>query len=415
MYKIHRDVKQREKSLPRNFHLLLVSGSVSRVGTTAFSLSVLWITLALTGSALVAGLADGLFTFPLIFSFYFGALIDRSSRKKRVAVASILVRSAAVGLILVALFVHGYYLIIALVYSCVVITGMMSDIVNSVRSAWTKVFLNEKQYQRGSSVSSGLISLADGIGYASSGILLYYGYYDALLLIAAIFIISVIPVLFIREKVEIEKKIRTGSLKADIAESVRFIRKNRSVMQLIVLMIFANFIIAMVGIGFTFLVQKILFLPAYYLSVIFIALSAGMALGSIPGGYLKGTLGFVVAPLLAVVGIMFIAMVMTPIVFILVALVFGAGLAIGIINPVVTTVFIRKVPVEMMARISGTVNTLALSATFLSGTIAGTIIQFSSIFDLFVIIGSVIVVVGVATLFMREFSSERIESHENTN
>ena len=409
MYNPSSDVKSTGKKLPRGFKLMVASGFTSRMGTTAFSISVLWITLDLTNSALFAGLADGLFTLPLIFSFFFGALIDRSRKKKNLAIISTLVRASAIMLILLAIMVHGYFLIIALIYSCVVVTGMMSDILNSIRSVWTKTFLEEEQYQKGTSLSTGFYSMAEGIGFALSGVLLYFGYWDTMFLLAAMFVISVIPIIFINEKADEGKTINVTNIGADILDGIRFIRRNRSLTQLIIIMIFANFVIAMVGIGFTFMIEKVLILPAFYLSAIFIALSAGIGLGAIPGGYVRGTLGVVVAPLLSIIGIVFISLIVTKNIFFLMVLVFIIGFAIGAINPAVGTVFIRKVPVEKMARIQGAVNTFALSATFLSGTIAGIIIQFTSINLLFVIIGIATVIVGIAFIFMRDLAGERIE------
>lgn len=411
MYNPSSDVKSTGKKLPRGFKLMVASGFTSRMGTTAFSISVLWITLDLTNSALFAGLADGLFTLPLIFSFFFGALIDRSRKKKNLAIISTLVRASAIMLILLAIMVHGYFLIIALIYSCVVVTGMMSDILNSIRSVWTKTFLEEEQYQKGTSLSTGFYSMAEGIGFALSGVLLYFGYWDTMFLLAAMFVISVIPIIFINEKADEGKTINVTNIGADILDGIRFIRRNRSLTQLIIIMIFANFVIAMVGIGFTFMIEKVLILPAFYLSAIFIALSAGIGLGAIPGGYVRGTLGVVVAPLLSIIGIVFISLIVTKNIFFLMVLVFIIGFAIGAINPAVGTVFIRKVPVEKMARIQGAVNTFALSATFLSGTIAGIIIQFTSINSLFVIIGIATVIVGIAFIFMRDLAGERIEGN----
>jgi MFS family permease len=409
MYNFHNDVKSVQKKLPSAFKLMVASGFTSRIGTTAFSISILWITLDLTNSALIAGLADGFFTLPLIFSFYFGALIDRSRKKKDIAIISTLVRASAIMLILMAILVRGYFLIIFLIYLCVVVTGTMSDILNSIRSVWTKTLLKEDQYQKGASLSSGFYSVAEVVGYALSGIVLYLGYSTTVFLLAAVFIISVIPIAFIKEKVETGKAMSETNVGSDILDGVSFIRRNRSLVQLIIIMIFANFVIAMIGIGFTFMIEKVLILPAFYLSIIFIALSSGIGLGAIPGGYIRGTLGVVVSPLLAIIGIAFISLIATQDVFIFTGLVFAIGFAIGVINPVVDTVFIRKVPKEMMARIQGAVNTFALSATFLSGTIAGAIIQFTSVNSLFIIIGSATVIVGMAFIFMRDLSREKIE------
>ncbi|MFG1519152.1 MAG: MFS transporter [Thermoplasmataceae archaeon] len=409
MYNSSNDVKVPRKKLSRGFKLMVASGFSSRMGITAFSISILWITLDLTNSPLIAGLADGLFTLPLIFSFYFGALIDRSGKRKNLAIISTLTRASAIFLILVAVLVHGFFLIIVLIYSCVVVTGMMSDIINSIRSVWTKKFLEEDQYQKGSSLSTGLYSVAGGIGYALSGIALYFDYSDAVFLLAAIFMTSVIPLVFIKEKVDAGKTISGSNIGADILEGIRFIGRNRSLTQLIILMIFANFVVAMVGIGFTFMIEKVLVLPAFYLSIVFIAVSTGIGLGAIPGGLVRGTLRIIVPPIFEIVGIVFILLIATRDVFIFIGLVFIMGFAIGVVNPVMDTVFIKKVPMEKMARIQGALNTFGLSATFLSGPIAGAIIELTSIDSLFLIIGTVTVILGILFIFMRELSGERIE------
>ncbi|WP_393971723.1 MFS transporter [Oxyplasma meridianum] len=409
MYNSLNDVKSSQRRLSHDFKLMVSSGFASRMGTTAFSISIIWITLDLTNSALMAGLADGLFTLPLIFSLYFGALIDRLGKKKNLAIISTLVRASAILLILMAILVHGFFLVIALIYSAVVVTGMMSDIINSIRSVWTKAFLEEDQYQKGISLSTGFYSVAEGIGYALSGILLYFGYSDTVYLLAAIFIISVIPIIFLQEKTDAGKTISGTNISSEILDGIRFIRRNRSLSQFIIIMIFANFVIAMVGIGFTFMIEKVLILPAFYLSIILIALSAGIGLGAIPGGFIRGTLGIIVSPLLAIIGIAFISLIATRDVFILIGLIFIVGFAIGVINVVIGTVFIKKVPMEMMARIEGSLNTFGISATFLSGTIGGAIIDLTSINSLFVIIGTATLIVGIAFIFMKELSGERIE------
>ena len=415
MYKEKEHVGSKKVHLSKSFYLLVSSGSLSRAGTTAFSISILWITLALTNSALIAGLADGLFTFPLIFSFYFGAIIDRSERKKDIMVGSTLLRAGAVLLIFIAVLIHVFVLIILLIYFCVIITGTMSDIQNSVRSVWTKSFLNEGQYQRGTSLMNGSISLAEGVGYAISGILLYLGYMYAVILLASISLISLIPVILLKEKKQETDKTSERSVRKDMLEGISFIRKNRSLRQLIIIMIFANFVIAMIGIGFTFTVEEVFRIPAFYLSLIFIALSVGIAGGSIPGSLIRGSLGPVIVPLLAFAGVLFISIGYVNEVLVFAAMVFGIGFSIGIINSVAETVFIRKVPSGMMARISGAVNTFALSATFLSGTMAGVIIEFFTIRSLFLIIGTATIFAGILIIFMKDFYRERIDHATNVN
>ncbi len=409
MYNEEGQVKDTKIGFSNRFYMLVASGSVSRAGTTAFSVYILWITLAITGSALLAGLADGFYTFPLIFSFYFGALIDRKVRKKGIMAGAGLMRVGAIMLVLAAILIHEFLLVILLIYSGVIITGIMSDIQNSIRSAWIKAFLKEEQYQRGTSFLNALTSIAEGIGFAVSGIMIYFGYIEAVILLSLISVISLIPVVLIKEDSIAASDSVKWNVRKDMLEAVSFIRKSRSLLQLIILMIFANFVIAMIGIGFTFTVEKVLDVSAFYLSLIFVALFIGIASGSIPGGSIRGTLGPVVSSLLGVIGAIFIIVSYVDNALILASLVFGIGFSIGIINSTVQTVLIRKVPVTMMARIMGAFNTFALSATFLSGTIAGAIIEFFTIRSLFLIIGIASIVVAAMVIFMKDFSRERIE------
>jgi hypothetical protein len=57
----------------------------------------------------------------------------------------------------------------------------------------------------------------------------------------------------------------------------------------------------------------------------------------------------------------------------------------------------------------GIVNTMAISVTFFSGTIGGLIIQFTSIFDLFLIIGSLVILSGFGMLFMKELRDSPVK------
>ncbi len=84
------------------------------------------------------------------------------------------------------------------------------------------------------------------------------------------------------------------------------------------------------------------------------------------------------------------------------------GAMIGMINPRMYSVFNRHIPSEMMARIMGLFNTLALSMTFLSGTIGGVIIELSSDRSLFMVIGLVTSAWALSVPFLRAFRNETV-------
>ena len=63
----------------RDYKLMVANVALSRFGTSAFDLMILWVLLRLTSSPFLAGLGEGMLSLPLFFSFLLGAVVDRSS------------------------------------------------------------------------------------------------------------------------------------------------------------------------------------------------------------------------------------------------------------------------------------------------------------------------------------------------
>jgi len=388
-----------------NFRMVMGSFSVSRTGISAFSLMVIWITLKITGSPIISGLADGLFSVPLLFSFIVGAFIDRSRHKKTIAITAVISRSAAVLLLMAAAVLHIYGLAVFFIYLSVVAVGFTSDVTNAVRAVWFKIFLKEEDYQRGSSVMNGIGSIAEVFGYLLSGVFLFIGIMAGVTALAVVFLIAAIPLFLIRHQ---EADPHSSSVADGLRGGLRFLAGDRFLQEGLFLTLVANMAVAMIGIAFTVMIQDVFQLPAIYLSFIFIAISAGIAAGSIPGARLKGRLDHIAMPLLLMVGIAFVSVTFIRSAYLLYIPVFVMGAMIGMINPPMFAVLNRHIPSDMMARIMGLFNTFALSMTFLSGAIGGVIIELSSDRSLFTIIGIVISACAVSILFLRAFRAETV-------
>jgi DHA3 family macrolide efflux protein-like MFS transporter len=388
-----------------NFAKMIASFSISRMGITAFNIMVLWITLRLTGSPIIAGFADGLFSVPLFFSFIVGALIDRSPHKKIIAIMSTVGRSGSVMLLLLASFSNSLGIIVFLAYLSVVFVGFASDIANAVRSVWFKLFLKEEEYQKGSSLMNGVGSIAEASGYVLSGVFLFIGITQGIMFLALVFIASSVPLIMIRYR---ETGVPRNSVSQGLKDGLKFLKESRFFQEALFLVLIADLALAMIGIAFTVLIQRVFVIPAIYLSFVFIVLSVGIALGSVPGAKLKGRLGIIEVPLLFMVGVMFASEAFISAIYLLYIPVLAMGIMIGMINPPVESVIYRKIPSEIMARIMGLMNTLALSMTFISGAIGGAIIEFSSARILFVVIGALIVVSALMIIGLREFFNAEV-------
>ncbi|MCW6169372.1 MAG: MFS transporter [Thermoplasmatales archaeon] len=383
----------------KNFKLTVSNLAISRAGTSAFSLMILWITLQLTHIPAIAGLADGMFTLPLFFSFFVGSFIDRSRDKKLIAIIASIIRSISIFLLFIAVSTHILAVIVFFIFLCVVIMGFTSDISNSVRAIWVKVFLKDEEYQKGSAWMMGIGSLAEMAGFIASGIFIYIGFLKGISALFVVLVASCVPIIFIIQKPDQRER---QSVKNDMKKGLKFLKETKIMQQMIFLMIIANLAVAMMGIAFTVLVEEIFKLNAIYFSIVFILVSLGIVLGSMPGSRVKGKLGFIIIPLLLVTGAMFVSIAFLRSIYLTYIPVLVIGFCVGMINPPTESVLIKRIPEEMMARSMGMVNTMAISVTFFSGTIGGLIIQFTSIFYLFLIIGSLVILSGFGIFFMKE-------------
>ena len=390
----------------KNIKLTVSNLAISRAGTSAFSLMILWITLQLTHVPAIAGLADGMFTLPLFFSFFVGSFVDRSRNKKMVAIIASVLRSVSIFLLFIAVSTHVLAVIVFFIFLCVVIMGFTSDISNSVRAIWVKVFLKDEEYQRGSAWMMGIGSLAEMAGFIASGIFIYIGFLRGISALFVVLATSSVPIIFIIQKPDQRER---QSVKSDMKEGLKFLKETKIMQQMIFLMIIANLAVAMMGIAFTVLVEEIFKLNSVYFSIVFILVSLGIVLGSMPGSKVKGKLGVIIIPLLIVTGAMFVSIAFLHSIYLTYIPVVVIGFCVGMINPPAESVMIKRIPEEMMARSMGIVNTMAISVTFFSGTIGGLIIQFTSIFDLFLIIGSLVILSGLGILFMKELRDSPVK------
>ncbi|MEM3191704.1 MAG: MFS transporter, partial [Candidatus Parvarchaeota archaeon] len=151
-------------SFDRRFKLLVFNAGLSRFGLSSFNLIIIWVILFETKSAFFAGLGDGIMSLPLFFSFLVGAFVDRTEKKKAIAIAVGVLRSVFLVTILYGFYLNSLILILISIYASGFILGLTSDVMNSIRASWTKEVLKEEHYKSGSSVSLMVNYIAQGGG-----------------------------------------------------------------------------------------------------------------------------------------------------------------------------------------------------------------------------------------------------------
>ncbi len=396
-----------KERIGRNFRLVTINTGLSTVGTSAFSLAIIWITLSVTGSPVISGFADGMGALPLFLSFAFGAYIDSMVSKRNIAIISSVLRAIVILGLLVAIMSSSLFLEIVSIYSVAFVVGLTSDILNSARASWTKQFLTDEQYQRGSALMQSVTSLAQAQGFVGAGMLILLGLEFAVYSFAIILAISALPLFFLKN--ESAKFISSEkSISSSIASGLKFIFSSNSLRAIKLLSLVSNLAFGTLGILMAFEVDEKFSLPAIYFTAFFLSLTLGIFAGSALGSKAKGKVGpytvvmlLLVGAALALIGFLQNMLLAYPISF-------SIGFILGVTNVLIMTAMVKIVNQEMMGRTMGAINTFAISMTFLSGAIGGVLIRFLTVSGAFYFIGAVLALTAIGPLIFREFYNLQI-------
>ena len=408
MFASGKDTKKNQTGkIGRNFQLVTINTGLSTIGTSAFSLAIIWITLSITGSPVISGFADGMGALPLFLSFAFGAYIDSLVSKRNIAIVSSILRAIVILALLVAVMSSSLLLEVVSIYSVAFVVGLTSDILNSARASWTKQFLTGDQYQKGSSLMQSVTSLAQALGFVGAGVLILFGLEFTVYSFAIILAISALPLFFMKnEKAQLISN--EQSLGSSITNGLKFIFSSNSLRAIILLSLVSNLAFGTLGILMAFQVDEKFSLPAIYFSAFFLSLTLGIFAGSALGSKAKGKVGpytvvmlILVGSALALIGSLQNMLLAYPISF-------AIGFLLGVTNVLIMTAMVKIVDQEMMGRTMGAINTFAISMTFLSGAIGGVLIRVLTVSGAFYFIGAVLVLTAIGPLVFREFYNLQI-------
>ena len=376
-----------KEQFDKRFKFIVANSSISRFGLSAFNIIIIWVVLFETKNAFLAGLGDGLLSLPLFFSFLIGALIDRTTKKRQIALLVSFLRAVFLVSILYGIMEHSIFLTLASIYASGFTLGLTSDVVNSIRASWTKEVLKESQYKSGSALSSVVTYVAEGAGYLLSGVILLLGFTLSFEIIIFVFLIAVIPLLFVKTSYVPEEMGALESLK----NGLNFIKRQRAVSELMIIALILNVTFGMMGIIFISLVQLRFHLPSYFASIVFSIFIFGIIIGSSVAPRVKGSLGPISMASFFIIGLLLASVSFLNSIFLDFIPSLIIGLIIGLLNVLYNASMLRIVSNEYMARISGAFNTFSVAATFSSGMIGGAIIQLTSILDSFIVIGALVI------------------------
>ena len=145
--------------LKKNFSLVLAELGISALGSSVFTVAILWVSVSSTRSAFITGVVSAFLVIPLLFNFLVGFLVDGSEKKNMYATVSFLLRGVSSLILIPVELLHNSFLSIGLLIFSAIIYGFTMDFLVSIRAIWIQNFVKKVQYLKGNSIY-GIVSRA---------------------------------------------------------------------------------------------------------------------------------------------------------------------------------------------------------------------------------------------------------------
>jgi len=340
---------------------LIAANVINRFGDSIDGIAIAWLMYQITNSAALMALILGLNYVPTILLQPFtGAIVEHLS-KKRVMILFDIGRGLVVAAT-AALYVLGH--LTPVILTCMMLLISTLEAFRSpAGSAIVPLLLQPELYKVGSALNQTASRVTELIGLAlAGGVVALIGCQGALLIDAATFFLSALIIGFIRVKEILpEEKISFQTTAQSFLEGLSLIRTSRVLVVLLLIGAMMNFMFVPLNVYATPFIVDYLKGGAEMLSIINIVLVVALGLGSVVAPKItriSGKTQLIICGLVASLALCSFAIGGYALSRVLqYSIVFGSaallGFSSGIINVVYNTAFLRLVPADFMARLSG--------------------------------------------------------------
>ena len=277
-----------QKLFSKDFTLVVIGQIISLFGNAAIRFALPLYLLNLTGSSALYGTVTACAFIPAILLSPIGGIVADRANKRNIMV--ILDFFTAAVILAFSLLMNGVNLILLLTVTLMLLYGIAGAYQPSVQAS-IPVLVNQDNFMAANSIINTISSFASLIGPVLGGVLYSaYGLEPVLWVCIVCFIVSAIMEIFI--KIPFQKQASDGGIlktaRADFAESIRFIRKEKPVIGKAVLVICGInlFLAAMIIVALPYLVTEVLNLEASQANRLY-----GFAEGALAAGGLTGGIG----------------------------------------------------------------------------------------------------------------------------
>ncbi|MQA99003.1 MAG: MFS transporter [Actinobacteria bacterium] len=355
----------------RPLFTLLGANAISMTGNVMALVAIPWFVLATTGSPAKTGLALAANVAPFVIASFFGGPLVDQLGPRRMSIISDLLSSATVAAIPLLHLTVGlrFWQLIALTF-----LGALFDAPGTIARG---TLIPDTSKSAGWSLerASGLYAVIErGARLAGSpiaGVLVaLVGPTNVLLLDAVTFLVSAALISSLA-KPAVRPPAEKGTYLSDIAEAVRFIRRDPFLTAMVLSLMITNFLDMAGTVALPVVARRVYHDP----------IALGLLMGAMGGGSVLGALVFasrgdrhrrsaVYIWSFMLISIWYPVVATFPPLAIAIAAMFVAGLAAGPINPVIDTVMFERVPKRLRGRVLGAIGAFAWLAMPL-GAVAG--------------------------------------------
>lgn len=277
-----------QKLFSKDFTLVVIGQIISLFGNATIRFALPLYLLNLTGSSALYGTVTACAFIPAILLSPIGGIVADRVNKRNVMV--ILDFFTAAIILAFSLLMNGVNLILLLTVTLMLLYGIAGAYQPSVQAS-IPALVTQENFMAANSIINTISSFASLIGPVLGGVLYSaYGLKPILWICMICFILSAVMEIFI--KIPFQKQTLDGGIlktaKADFAESICFIRKEKPVVGKVLLVICGInlFMAAMIIVALPYLVTEVLNLEAVQANRLY-----GFAEGALAAGGLVGGIG----------------------------------------------------------------------------------------------------------------------------
>lgn len=277
-----------QKLFSKDFTLVVVGQIISLFGNAAIRFALPLYLLNLTGSSALYGTVTACAFIPAILLSPIGGIVADRVNKRNIMV--ILDFFTAAVILAFSLLMNGVHLVLLLTVTLMLLYGIAGAYQPSVQAS-IPALVNQDNFMAANSIINTISSFASLTGPVLGGVLYSaYGLKPVLWVCEVCFIVSAVMEIFI--KIPFQKQAPDDGIlktaKADFAESIRFIRKEKPVIgkALFVICGINLFLAAMIIVALPYLVTEVLDLEAAQANRLY-----GLAEGALAAGGLSGGIG----------------------------------------------------------------------------------------------------------------------------